>query len=263
MNFEELQKHLPAFFRQKLDGYRRREILNGCSDSKAFRLEDSGGAAIYLKIAPNDSFPPLREEKERLEWLHGKLPVPQMLAFETVKDKTFLLMTEISGVNSDEANSLGNEAEIIRELAAGLNKIHSLTIENCPFEMRLERKIRLAEERMRKGLVDEEDFDDERTGRTAESLFEELIQTCPADEDLVFTHGDYCLPNIILKDAKLSGFIDLGNAGIADKYQDIALLARSVKYNFGAEWENFLYENLKIKPDLKKIRFYTLLDEFF
>ena len=41
-------------------------------------------------------------------------------------------------------------------------------------------------------------------------------------EELALSHGDYCLPNVFFKDGKVSGFIDLGASGVADKYLDIA-----------------------------------------
>jgi aminoglycoside phosphotransferase len=59
----------------------------------------------------------------------------------------------------------------------------------------------------------------------------ELMETRPGHEDLVFTHGDYCLPNIILKDGKLSGFVDIGRARLADRYQDLGIAFRSLEYN--------------------------------
>ncbi|CAF1629466.1 unnamed protein product [Adineta ricciae] len=64
--------------------------------------------------------------------------------------------------------------------------------------------------------------------------FKELISHAP-DEDLVFTHGDYCLPNIIFDDneCRAIGFVDLGCAGIADRYHDIALGLWSIQYNLG------------------------------
>jgi aminoglycoside phosphotransferase len=141
--------------------------------------------------------------------------------------------------------------------------IHNLPITDCPFDARLDYKIELAEKMLKNGLVDERDFDEIRQGRTPKDLFRELIESKPDSEDLVFTHGDYCLPNIILENGKLNGFIDWGNAGSADRYQDIALLARSITYNFGAEWTEVLFAILGIKPDAQKIHFYTLLDEFF
>lgn len=262
MNTEETNFSLPLSIGQKLEGYEWYEILIGCSESRVFRLENSLRQTLYLKISPANSSM-LRQEKERLDWLSGKLSVPEVLDFFVFEHKNYLLMSEIVGVNSHEIVFQGNEREIIHQLVAGLKQIYGLPIESCPFEMRLDHKIKLAEERMRKGLVDENDFDEERTGRTAESLFAELLQTRPGDEDLVFTHGDFCLPNIIYKSGLISGFVDLGNAGVADKYQDIALLARSLKHNFGTEAAEILFETMNIKPNAEKIRFYTLLDEFF
>lgn len=34
-------------------------------------------------------------------------------------------------------------------------------------------------------------------------------------------HGDYCLPNIMLDDWRLAGFIDLDHAGFSDRHVDI------------------------------------------
>jgi aminoglycoside phosphotransferase len=157
----------------------------------------------------------------------------------------------------------GSERKVIEQMANGLKMIHSLPVAGCPSDARLDYKIELAEKMMINNLVDESNFDEERQGRTAGDLFRELVETKPADEDLVFTHGDYCLPNIILENGKLSGFVDLGNSGVADRYQDIALLTRSVKYNFGERWTETLFEMLGIEPDVQKINFYMLLDEFF
>jgi aminoglycoside phosphotransferase len=156
-----------------------------------------------------------------------------------------------------------NIPQTIEQLASSLKMIHSLPIQDCPFDARLDYKIELARERLTGGFVDEKDFDNERRGRTAESLFEELLANVPTKEDLVFTHGDYCVPNVIINNGFLSGFVDLGGASIADRFQDIALLTRSVCYNFGKRWEKSVFEIYGVEPDWKKIHFYRLLDEFF
>ena len=46
-------------------------------------------------------------------------------------------------------------------------------------------------------------------------------------------HGDYCLPNIMLKDWKLSGFIDLINGGVGDRHIDVLWGIWTLKYNIG------------------------------
>jgi len=77
---------------------------------------------------------------------------------------------------------------------------------------------------------------------------------------------------VFLKDGKVAGFIDLGDTGTGDKWRDIALLYRSLKWNFdgtfgGKVYENFspdmLFDYLKITPDYQKLRYYILLDELF
>ena len=85
------------------------------------------------------------------------------------------------------------------------------------------------------------------------------------------SHGDFCLPNVFFEDGKVSGFIDLGDAGIADRWYDIALGYRSLKHNadgtYGKYYEGVkpdeLFVKLGIEPDWEKIRYYILLDELF
>lgn len=117
----------------------------------------------------------------------------------------------------------------------------------------------------------ENEFRVMRCFENAQALLDWLIQNKP-EEELVFTHGDFCLPNIFAKGDEISSFFDLGRAGVADKYQDIAICYRSLKHNFegkygGQKYENFnpdiLFEKLGMEPDWEKIRYYILLDELF
>jgi len=263
MNLEILRKSLPANLAQVVFGYAWREIHVGCSTAQVFRLEAENGKSLYLKIAARISGNSLIPEKLKLGWLQNQLFVPKVVLFAEDENTDYLLLSEISGIDASDDSLSENAADVIEQLAKGLKMVHSLPIESCPFNARLNYKIELAKERILKGLVDESDFDDERAGSRAEDLFQELLATKPSEEDLVFTHGDYCLPNIILENGKLSGVIDWGNAGVADRYQDIALLTRSVSYNFGEDWEKIVFEIYGIAPDWKKIDFYKLLDEFF
>ena len=89
-------------------------------------------------------------------------------------------------------------------------------------------------------------------------------------EDIFFTHGDYCQPNIFIDGTKVTGFIDVGSGGIADRWQDIALCVRSLGYNLGEiekakkeKYINLLFSHLGIDPDWVKINYYILLDELF
>jgi aminoglycoside phosphotransferase len=158
---------------------------------------------------------------------------------------------------------------MVTALAAGLRALHATNISACPFDQSRRTRVAAAEARVRAGVVDEADFDGERQGQSASQLYADLVANPPATEDRVFTHGDYCLPNVILsEDAtgkfNVSGFVDCGNAGIADRYQDLALCARSVAGNLGPDLVPALFARYGLdRVDESKLRYYQLLDEFF
>jgi aminoglycoside phosphotransferase len=49
----------------------------------------------------------------------------------------------------------------------------------------------------------------------------------------VVIHGDYCLPNVLMQDGKLSGLLDVGLAGLGDPREDLAAGVWTLQYNFG------------------------------
>lgn len=169
------------------------------------------GVDLWCKLAPL-----VDGEAARLEWMGQQgLPVPGVM----VHGPRFILMSVMPGV--DAARSDASPATIINALARGLHLLHAVPIDHCPFDRTLAVTMAEARERARLGLVDEND------------MLAELEANCPTSEDMVFTHGDYCLPNVMTEPL---GFVDCGRAGKADRYQDLALAARSVAYDLGAEW---------------------------
>jgi len=49
----------------------------------------------------------------------------------------------------------------------------------------------------------------------------------------VLIHGDYCLPNVLVEDGRLSGLIDLGGAGLGDPQDDLAAGVWTLQNNYG------------------------------
>ncbi|MPM74585.1 Aminoglycoside 3'-phosphotransferase [bioreactor metagenome] len=106
-----------------------------------------------------------------------------------------------------------------------------------------------------------------------QALYDFLCAKRPKqDFALSLSHGDYCLPNVFVSGDKAVGFLDLGNAGVADIWQDIALCVRSFEHNlclYGynnndfIKYKELLFNELGIKPDEEKIKYYILLDELF
>lgn len=73
-------------------------------------------------------------------------------------------------------------------------------------------------------------------------------------------HGDYCLPNILVKEDKVVGFVDLGDAGIGDPWYDYAWCIWSLEYNLKTkDYTPLLLEKLGIEFNEEKFNKYTSL----
>lgn len=251
-----------------LGRYSHQRIFTGWSGAEAYYLP---GLSAYLKIAPAESLSNLAREKEVLQWLDGKLPVPEVLGFEEVDDKQYILISEIKGIAASEyvASNCNNPAVIhdyVKSAAKAIRDIHDLPIRDCLLRQDIDVKLAAAWENIRRKLVDESDFLQENIGRTSEEIYDELVEKKPPAEDLVFTHGDLCLPNMMILGDEISGFIDFDRGGISDRYQDIALFLRSFALNSKIPLdisEMFCSAYGIDSLDEEKIYYYRLLDELF
>jgi aminoglycoside 3'-phosphotransferase-2 len=259
----ELLANLPMGWAAHLAGYAWRRETIGRSGAAVIRLEASDRPTLFLKTEPVGPFCELPDEIVRLRWLSGSgISCPKVLAEQKHGQRHWLLMSALPG--SDLTSSPDLVPERIVELAAdALRQLHALDARACPFDHRIDLRIARARERLEAGLVDEEDFDEERLGRSAVDLFEELVRRRPGDEDLVVAHGDACLPNLLAQDGWFTGFIDCARLGVTDRHQDLALAAWSIQHNLGTEWVGRFFRHYGRDADPERLAYYRLLDEFF
>lgn len=240
----------------------------GMSGNQVLIFED-----MVLKI--ENDIESVNDQVQLMQWLEGKLPVPRVLAHEVAEGKSYLLMSKITGKMSCDTYCLERPEVLVNALAEGLKMLWEVDVKDCPQLRDLDAVLRDARTQVEKQLVDLENVEPATFGEDGfESpghLLKWLEENRPSFEP-VFSHGDYCLPNVFLEDGKISGFIDLGRGGIGDKWNDIALCYRSLKHNFdgtygGKVYEDFhpdmLFEKLGLEPDWDKIKYYLLLDELF
>jgi aminoglycoside 3'-phosphotransferase-2 len=264
---------LPPPLAADLGKHSRTEIQTGESGDSVFRFDRPGASTVYLKAGPIASGSRERrlfEEAERLGWMHAVgLPVPAVLQYHEWKGHEYLLLTAVPGVDASTPRPPEQHEAVVSALAAGLRLLHGTNISACPFDQSRRVRLAAAEARVRAGLVQENDFDETRLGTSARDLYAALQATPAPAEERRFTHGDYCLPNVLLLEDgsggfRVSGFVDCANAGVADPYQDLALAARSVAGNFGEHLVPTLFAKYGLEhPDQAKLAYYQLLDEFF
>jgi len=252
---------VPGALQPLVTGYDFEPVTVGDSSARVFRLRQNAESRLFLKCGPVNSG--LKEEACRLKWLSGRVRVPSVIAFVAEEDQEFLLTEALIGRDGTEAGRENPEAVVVG-LAQELQVWHAQPVAGCPFDQGLAVQIPLARTRTQDGLVDEHDFDEERRARSAMELLEQLERDRPETENQVLTHGDSCLPNVIFDGIACVGFIDCGRAGVADRYQDLALAARSISRNLGGKWVQPFFEHYGLlKVNARKLAFYRLLDEFF
>lgn len=226
-------------------------------------------ADMVLKIQRTGEEP--NREYEMMRWLRGKVPVPEILAFDRASGYNYLLMRRLPGEMACAQRYLKAPVELIRLLAQGLKMLWQVDTHGCTAGDTLERKLHRARERVESGRCDGSDAEPDTYGpngfRDPAHLLNWLEQNRP-EEEPVLSHGDYCLPNVFLSDGQVAGFIDLGHCGIADRFQDIALCCRSLRHNLEEIAhqpfdEASFFRELDVERDAEKIRYYILLDELF
>lgn len=253
----------PAAWRSQFAGAAIEQQTIGESRADVWRITPAGAAPQFVKAEQVMTWGELPGEVQRLRWMATQnLPAPRVLDTATEAQHNWLLMTAVAGRDLASSEHLSPQ-QIVTLAAEALRTMHAVAIDSCPFDHSLDQKITRAREHLLAGLIDEEDFDDSRLGQPAEAVFQQLLATRPAHEDLVVTHGDACLPNLLAANGHFSGFVDCGRLGVADRYQDLALAAHSITVNLGEQWLTLFFEIYGVEPDQQRIAFYQLLDEFF
>lgn len=260
-------RDLPTELGDVLAGADLVPITVGRSGSVVARADRSGAAALVLKLVEMGSgAPPLTEEIARLEWLQGRWPVPELVAHGGDDRATWMVTTSLAGHDATRSPLAGQPEVLARRLGEVLRDLHDRgPVDDCPFDGRAAALVDHARRQVEAGLVDPADFQPIHQGLTPQELLAHVVDRQPADPpDLVLTHGDYCLPNVVLADDGRAGVVDLGLVGVGDRYRDLAIGARSVVANLGPAAVGPFFDAYGIEfPDLARVDAFIMIDELF
>ena len=219
------------------------------------------GHVRFLKTAPADAAVPLRAEAARLRWARANgLRVLALVAACAAGPAEWLLTEALPGLDATAADLTADPERLVPLLAAGLREFHQAPARNCPFTFGPDEAIASAASRVRDGLVAAEDMHAEHAHLTPAAALAELALLRPdRAADLVVCHGDYCLPNVLIADGQVAGFVDLGQLAVADRWSDLAVASWSVTWNLGPGWEDLFLDSYGAARDDRAIAFYRLL----
>lgn len=213
-------------------------------------------------------------EYHMLRWMQGRVPAPQIIAAAHEGGRRYLLTRRMPGTYLCTEALLGDQARLAEVCAQALRTLWAVDATDCPTRRTLDDKFGEIEAGLRGGWITREQAGDPAIYDVSAggfpspaALFDYLVKHRPAEE-LVLSLGDLCLPNIFADERGLTGFIDVGLAGLADKWVDVEKLLWSMWANttgvFGGAVRPFdrrlLFDALDMQPDEEKLRYYGLLD---
>ena len=199
---------------------------SSCSpEARVIFIDRDGG--YYLKSAPKGTL-----EKEALldRYFHGKGLGAEVLEYLS-QEKDWLLTSRVEGEDCTHAAYLEDPKRLCDLLAERLRALHELDHSDCPVKDRMETYFSTVERNYRAGAYDLSYAEGYWKDPNAKDLFRALEKGRTLFRSDVLLHGDYCLPNIMLKDWAFSGFIDLGNGGVGDRHVDLFWGAWTLNFN--------------------------------
>ena len=166
--------------------------------------------------------------QKQCEYFYSKGLGAEVLDYVS-SDRDWLLTAAVNGEDCVYPEHLRNPERLCDTIACELRKLHETDYTDCPVMDRTAEYFARAEKNYRTGHYDNS-FPSFGYS-SAKEAHAALVAGKDALQDKVLLHGDYCLPNIILKDWKLSGFIDVGAGGVGDRHIDLFWGAWTLNFN--------------------------------
>ena len=189
---------------------------SSCSpEARVYFLDKDKG--YYLKIAPKGA---LRREAEMTAYFNS-LELGTTVLDYISQDSDLLVTEKMAGEDCTFAKYLDDPKRLCDTLATQLRKLHEITPTGCPVSNRTAEYIATVDTNYSKGLFDLSLFSGVREYKNAHEAYRIFSQYKGALAADTLIHGDFCLPNVMLDDWRLSGFIDLGNGGVGDRHIDL------------------------------------------
>ncbi|MFJ6567605.1 APH(3'') family aminoglycoside O-phosphotransferase [Streptomyces sp. NPDC091292] len=252
-------------------------VTTGESEAAVFRSADGTRYAkcVAADGAANlatDLAAALAAERDRVAWLGDQgVPGPRVLDWHSGDTGSCLVTSAVPGVPADQVSAADLRASWER-IADAVRALHEVPVRQCPFRRDLDRMTAVARDVVDRGAVNPEFLPVEQQHTPPGELLARLVpQLARRREqeaaDMVVCHGDLCLPNIILDPRTLhvSGFIDLGRLGLADRYVDLSLLLANARETWPDEEQaraadTAFAKTYDIALDHERLRFYLHLD---
>jgi kanamycin kinase len=256
-----LPESLPPQVQAAHDGWKCTVAWEG-ERCRTWRLTSEAGEERFAKVGPSELYPSLADEAARTRWARPWVTVPDVVEQDADGDVQWLVTIALDGVDATVEKLSMDPRTLVPMLGAALRTWHeTLPVDECPFDFRLDAALEHCRHRVTETTSSWDGLRGRNDRLTPAAALAKLERDRPPDEDLVVCHGDYCFPNVFITDGRVTGFLDVGELGVADRWWDIAIGAWSTTWNVDPKHEPLFYEGYGVDPDPDRIAYYRLLYE--
>lgn len=253
------ERQLPAQARRYLSRGDA-ELIYNPHHTSTWRVKVPGGPWLYVKAGPTRHHPSLTAERDRLVWLAKRgAAVPEVVDMGIGEHIAWMVTVALPGLPATAPEHLARPRRTVPILAEGLRAFHEIDPTDCPFDWTVKTALAHVETRVAAADIDPAGFGDEHRHLSPQEALARLHATVPPDDDLVVTHGDYCFPNLLIAGVRVVGVLDVGEAGLAQRWRDLAVGTWATTWNVGPGYEDLFLDAYGIDWDLDRAAFYRLL----
>ena len=228
---------IPYTLPDLLEKYAKRCDLfdSSCSpEARVYFLKGEGrkSESFYLKRANAGT---LSREALMTSYFHTLALGTEVVEYLTEDGFDWMLTRAVHGEDCTHTDYLSNPYRLAKTTGTLLRALHEVHAEGCPAPDRISEYLTTAEANYQSANYDKSHFPDSFGYRSAEEAYSHLCEGRTLLRGDTLIHGDYCLPNIILRDWRLSAFIDVDHGGIGDRHIDLFWGAWTLGFNLGTD----------------------------
>ncbi len=235
----------PTEFRSLISG----DIFDSScsSEARVYYISDKN---LYLKRAPLGSL----EAEAILTRYFGSIGLGAEVLSYASDTHDWLLTSAVEGEDLTHDNYTSRPEFLAEKLGTTLKMLHSLPFDDCPIN-RTESYLKNAEHGYKIKRYDDTLFPDNWGYASPDEAWSVIEKRGCELECNTLLHGDYCLPNIMFDGDLFSGFIDVGNGGVADRHIDLFWGAWTLQFNLKTDRYKDIFFDAYGRSDIDFDRF--------
>lgn len=199
----------------------------------------------HVKLRPASDSSKLTDEAERTRWARGRLPTPERSYVRRLPGVALLVTKTLEGKPSYKYIDALEPRVIIAGISTAIHTMRQAHTSDFPFappRWATEQATRANVRQLATSKTKHKELHPDFAGRTLPEL-NNIIDAGPGNDEKVLSHGDLCMPNVLLNDeGGMTGIVDLGGLHVGNAQLDLAIMSWTVQANMGGKWADHLLD---------------------